>query len=53
MINDREFGATEAVRLEKDKLQIADMDYVVKAFLEYLTASINERVPRTLKRRSD
>lgn len=36
MINDREFGATEAVRLEKDKLQIADMDYVVKAFLEYL-----------------
>jgi len=36
MINDREFGATEAVRLEKDKLQIADMDYVVKAFLDYL-----------------
>jgi hypothetical protein len=36
MINDRELGATEAVRLEKDKLQIADMDYVVKAFLEYL-----------------
>src|ERR1044071_5250590 len=36
MINDREFGATEAVKLEKDKLQIADMDYVVKAFLEYL-----------------
>jgi hypothetical protein len=36
MINDREFGATEAVRLEKDKLQIADMDYVVKVFLEYL-----------------
>ncbi|PYS66739.1 MAG: hypothetical protein DMF69_25260 [Acidobacteria bacterium] len=28
MINDRELGATEAVRLEKDKLQIADMDYV-------------------------
>src|ERR1051326_47509 len=25
MINDRELGATEAVRLEKDKLQIADM----------------------------
>jgi thiaminase len=24
------------VRLEKDKLQIADMDYVVKAYLEYL-----------------
>ncbi|SRR6266540_5520173 len=36
MINDREFGATEAVRLEKDKLQLADMDYVVKAFLDYL-----------------
>lgn len=36
MINDREFGATEAIRLEKDKLQIADMDYVVKAFLDYL-----------------
>lgn len=36
MINDREFGATEAVKVEKDKLQIADMDYVVKAFLEYL-----------------
>jgi len=36
MINDRELGATEAVRLEKDKLQIADMDYVVKAYLEYL-----------------
>ena len=36
MINDRELGATEAVRLEKDKLQVADMDYVVKAFLEYL-----------------
>jgi len=36
MINDRELGATEAVRLEKDKLQTADMDYVVKAYLEYL-----------------
>jgi hypothetical protein len=36
MINDRELGSTEAVRLEKDKLQIADMDYVVKAYLEYL-----------------
>ena len=36
MINDRELGATEAVRLEKDKLQIPDMDYVVKAYLEYL-----------------
>jgi hypothetical protein len=36
MINDRELGATEAVCLEKDKLQIADMDYVVKAYLEYL-----------------
>jgi len=36
MINDKELGATEAVRLEKDKLQIADMDYVVKAYLEYL-----------------
>src|SRR5690348_18278961 len=36
MINDREFGATESVRLEKDKLQIADMDYVVKAFIDYL-----------------
>jgi hypothetical protein len=36
MINDRELGASEAVRLEKDKLQIADMDYVVKAFLDYL-----------------
>jgi len=36
MINDRELGATEAVRLEKDKLQLADMDYVVKAFLDYL-----------------
>src|ERR1051325_11670320 len=30
MINDKELGATEAVKLEKDKLQIADMDYVVK-----------------------
>src|SRR6266851_7344294 len=36
MINDKELGATEAVKLEKDKLQIADMDYVVKAFLDYL-----------------
>ena len=36
MINDHELGSTEAVRLEKDKLQIADMDYVVKAYLEYL-----------------
>src|SRR4029450_6902554 len=36
MFNDREFGATEAVKLEKDKLQLADMDYVVKAFVEYL-----------------
>ena len=36
MINDRELGAREAVRLEKDKLQIADMDYVVKAYLDYL-----------------
>src|SRR4051812_16101446 len=36
MINDRELGATEAVKLETDKLQLADMDYVVKAFLEYL-----------------
>ena len=36
MINDREFGATEAVRLEKDKLQIADMDYVVRTYLDYL-----------------
>src|SRR5436190_12080082 len=36
MINDRELGATEAVRLEKDKLQLADMDYVVKAFVDYL-----------------
>ena len=36
MINDREFGATEAVRLEKDKLQVADMEYVVKAYLDYL-----------------
>ena len=36
MINDRELGATEAVKLEKDKLQTADMDYVVKAFLENL-----------------
>ncbi len=36
MINDRELGATEAVKLEKDKLQIADMDYVVKAYLDYL-----------------
>jgi hypothetical protein len=36
MINDKEFGATEAVKLEKDKLQIADMDYVVKAYLDYL-----------------
>jgi hypothetical protein len=36
MINNRELGATEAVRLEKDKLQLADMDYVVKAFLDYL-----------------
>ena len=36
MINDRELGTTETVKLEKDKLQLADMDYVVKAFLEYL-----------------
>jgi hypothetical protein len=36
MINDREFGATEAIKLEKDKLQLADMDYVVKAYLDYL-----------------
>jgi len=36
MINDKELGATEAVKLEKDKLQIADMDYVVKAYLDYL-----------------
>jgi hypothetical protein len=36
MINDRELGATESVKLEKDKLQLADMDYVVKAFLDYL-----------------
>src|SRR5207244_6181146 len=35
MINDREVGATEAVKLEKDKLQIADMDYVVKAYVKY------------------
>jgi hypothetical protein len=36
MINDREFGTTEVVKLEKDKLELADMDYVVKAFVEYL-----------------
>jgi hypothetical protein len=36
MINDRDLGATEAVKLEKDKLQLADMDYVAKAFVEYL-----------------
>jgi hypothetical protein len=36
MINDRELGATEAVKLEKDKLQLADMDYVVKAYVGYL-----------------
>ena len=36
MINDRELGATESVRLEKDKLQIADMDYVVRTYLDYL-----------------
>ena len=36
MINDRELGVTEAVKLEKDKLQLADMDYVVKAYLDYL-----------------
>src|SRR5258708_6120021 len=36
MINDRELGATEAVKLEKDKLQMADMDYVVKLYVEYL-----------------
>src|SRR5437588_8346546 len=36
MINDKELGATEAVKLEKDKLQIADMDYVVKAYLDNL-----------------
>src|SRR5229473_7037543 len=35
-INDKELGTTEAVKLEKDKLQIADMDYVVKAYLDYL-----------------
>ena len=32
----RELGATEAVKLEKDKLQIADMDYVVRTYLDYL-----------------
>src|ERR1044071_1762384 len=36
MINNRELGATEAVRLEKDKLQIADMDYVVRTYLDYV-----------------
>ena len=36
MINDRDLASTEAVKLEKDKLQLADMDYVVKAFVEYL-----------------
>jgi hypothetical protein len=36
MINNRELGATEAVKLEKDKLQIADMDYVIRTFLDYL-----------------
>src|ERR1700686_234222 len=36
MINDRALGATEAVQLEKDKLKMADMDYVVKAYLDYL-----------------
>jgi len=36
MINNRELGATEAVKLEKDKLQLADMDYVVKMYVEYL-----------------
>jgi len=36
MINNRELGATEAVRLDKDKLQIADMDYVVRTYLDYL-----------------
>src|ERR1044072_1866979 len=36
LINNRELGATEAVRLEKDKLQIADMDYVVRTYLDYL-----------------
>jgi hypothetical protein len=36
MINNKELGATETVRLEKDKLQIADMEYVVKAYLDYL-----------------
>lgn len=36
MINNRELGATEAVRLETDKLQIADMDYVVRTYLDYL-----------------
>src|SRR5260370_41017142 len=44
MINDRELGATEAVKLEKDKLQIADMDYVVKAFLHYLYP-VDQRSP--------
>jgi hypothetical protein len=36
MINDHELGSTEAVKLEKDKLQVSDMDYVVKAYLDYL-----------------
>ncbi len=36
MIDDRELGVTEAVKLEKDKLQIADMDYVVRTYLDYL-----------------
>ena len=36
MINNRELGATEAVKLEKDKLQIADMDYVVRTYLDHL-----------------
>src|SRR5437667_3844568 len=36
MIIDHEVGATEAVKLEKDKLLSADMDYVVNAHVEYL-----------------
>ncbi len=52
MINDKELGTTEAVKLEKDKLQIADMDYVVKAYLEYLYRVDQRSRSKTSKRRS-
>ena len=53
MINDRELGATEAVKLEKDKLQIADMITWLRLTSNISTESISDRVPRISRRRSD